>query len=190
MATTPHLPARQTVILEGPDRHLRIDHNVLLPTLRSHEILVRTVAVALNPCDYKMHERFPCPGAIDGCDFSGIVIAIGSDVHSMETTGNLFRIGDRVCGAVHGSNPIRPDSGSFAEYLVSEAEFTLRFPDGMSFEGAAALGGTGLATLGMALFKELALPGSPEKPADKAETVLVYGGSSSVGTMATQLLRM
>ncbi|KAI9848706.1 MAG: putative secondary metabolism biosynthetic enzyme [Sclerophora amabilis] len=187
MAISPSLPPRQTAILEGDDLHLRIEQNAPLPTLRPDEVLVRTMAVALNPCDYKMHERFPCPGAIDGCDFSGIIVGIGAGVSA---TGKSFRIGDRVCGAVHGSNPIRPESGSFAEYIASEAEFTLRFPDSMSFEGAAALGGTGLATLGMALFRALELPGTPEDPVQNPETVLVYGGSSSVGTMAMQLLRI
>lgn len=181
------LPTRQTVILEGDDLRLRIEDDAPLPTLRPDEVLVRTMAVALNPCDYKMHERFPCPGAIDGCDFSGVVVGVGSAVSE---TGVSFQMGDRVCGAVHGSNPIRPESGSFAEYIASEAEFTLKVPDTMSFEEAAALGGTGLATLGMALFRVLDLPGTPEEPAQKPETVLVHGGSSSVGTMALQLLQM
>jgi NADPH:quinone reductase-like Zn-dependent oxidoreductase len=178
-----HLPQGQTVILEGDDLRLQIRQNVPIPTPRPDELLIRTKAVALNPCDYKMHERFPYPGAIDGCDFAGVVVALGS-----EAVG--FRVGDRVCGAVHGSNPLRPESGSFAEYLVSEAEFTLRIGNEMSFPEAAALGGTGLATLGMALFKTLQLPGTPQEPAAQPETVLVHGGSSSVGTMAIQLLRL
>ncbi|GAP90884.1 putative zinc-binding dehydrogenase family [Rosellinia necatrix] len=177
------LPSGQTVILEGDDGHLRITHNAPIPTPRSDELLIRTKAVALNPCDYKMHERFPCAGAVDGCDFAGVVVAMGSEVAG-------FAVGDRVCGAVHGSNPLRPESGSFAEYLVCEAEFTLKVGDGMSFEEAAALGGTGLATLGMALFRTLQLQGTPEEQAVKPEVVLVHGGSSSVGTMAIQLLRL
>ncbi|EAW09121.1 zinc-binding alcohol dehydrogenase family protein [Aspergillus clavatus NRRL 1] len=185
--TTIRLPSKQTVILEGDDLRLRIDDNAPLPVLRPDEVLVRTMAVAINPCDYKMHERFPSPGAVDGCDFSGVILAIGAGVPSL---GVSFQIGDRVCGAVHGSNPIRHDSGSFAEYIASEAEFTLKIPDSMSFEEAAALGGTGLATLGMALFRTLELPGTPEEPAQKPLTVLVHGGSSSVGTMAMQLLRL
>ncbi|KAF7182336.1 hypothetical protein CNMCM7691_001816 [Aspergillus felis] len=187
ISSTPNQPPKQTVILEGDDLRLRIEHNAPLPVLRPDEVLVRTMAVALNPCDYKMHERFPSPGAIDGCDFSGIILAIGSAVPSLRVS---FEIGDRVFGAVHGSNPIRHESGSFAEYIASEAQFTLKIPDSMSFEEAAALGGTGLATLGMALFRTLELPGTPEEPAQNPQTVLVHGGSSSVGTIAMQLLRL
>ncbi|RDL33255.1 Alcohol dehydrogenase superfamily, zinc-type [Venustampulla echinocandica] len=193
------LPSHQTVICEGHDHRLRVEHNASLPALGAGEVLVRNKAVAINPCDYKMHERFPCVGAIDGCDFAGVVVAVGSDV----AASGSFRAGDRVCGAVHGSNPLRPESGSFAEFMVSESEFTLKIHPDMSFEHAAALGGTGLATLGMALFHPSALglprtPGAEETAAAaatapakiKRQTVLVHGGSSSVGTMAMQLVRL
>ncbi|KAI0109880.1 putative zinc-binding dehydrogenase family oxidoreductase [Daldinia grandis] len=182
------MPRHQTVICEGEDHLLRVNHDASLPSLGSGDILVQNKAVAINPCDYKMHERFPCPGAIDGCDFAGVVAAVGAAV----SESGSFRVGDRVCGAVHGSNPLRADTGSFAEWLVSESEFTLKIPSGMSFEQAAAIGGTGLATLGMALFhaSALGLPGTPEEPASKPRTVLVHGGSSSVGTMAIQLVRL
>ncbi|KAI3317089.1 GroES-like protein [Xylariaceae sp. AK1471] len=177
------LRTKRVALVESDDHDIRIKHNAPLPILKSNELLVQTKAVAINPCDYKMHERFPCPGAVDGCDFAGIVIGLGTDVTS-------FSLGDRVCGAVHGSNPLRPDSGAFAEYIASESEFTLKMSPQMTFLEAAGLGGTGLATLGMALFKALALPGTPEQPAERKLTVLVHGGSSSVGTMAIQLLRL
>lgn len=177
------LPTTRVALVEGDNHELRIEHHAPLPILRPDEVLVHTRAVAINPCDYKMHERFPCPGAVDGCDFAGVVVGLGSDV-------TIFGIGDRVCGAVHGSNPLRPEAGAFAEYIASESEFTLRIPPEMTFKEAAGLGGTGLATLGMALFKTLALPGTPLEPAAKPHIVLVHGGSSSVGTMAIQLLRL
>ncbi|KAK5635447.1 hypothetical protein RRF57_011159 [Xylaria bambusicola] len=177
------LPSTRIAVVEGNDHRLIIDDNAPLPNVRPDEILVHVKAVAINPCDYKMHERFPCPGAVDGCDFSGVIVAIGSEVANLS-------IGDRVCGAVHGSNPVRPESGAFANYIVSESEFTLKVPDSMSFEEAAGLGVTGLATLAMALFKALALPGTLDEPAPKSRTVLVHGGSSSVGTMAIQLVRL
>ncbi|KAL0941606.1 zinc-binding dehydrogenase family [Colletotrichum truncatum] len=168
------LPATRVAVVEGEDHQLKIELQAPLPNLKPNEVLIQTKAVAINPCDYKMHERFPFPGAVDGCDFAGVVVRLGSEVTS-------FGIGDRVCGAVHGSNPLRPESGAFAEYIVSESEFTLKIPQGMTFQKAAGLGGTGLATLGMALFKALALPGTPEQPAEKPRMVLVHGGSSSVG---------
>ncbi|KAK8072676.1 zinc-binding dehydrogenase family oxidoreductase [Apiospora saccharicola] len=177
------LPTKRTAVVEGSDHKLRIEQNVPMPTVKPGEILVKTKTVAINPCDYKMHERFPCPGAVDGCDFAGTVVGVGSDVSG-------FGVGDRVCGAVHGSNPLMAQSGAFADYIASDSEFTLKMPPQMTFLEAAGLGGTGLATLGMALFKALALPGTPREPAANPLVVLVHGGSSSVGTMAVQLLRL
>jgi NADPH:quinone reductase-like Zn-dependent oxidoreductase len=149
-------------------------------------VLVKVHAVALNPCDYKMASRFPSPGAIDGCDFSGTVVAQGPVAEKIRS----FQVGDRVCGAVHGSNPIDHQSGSFAEYVAIDAEFLFKIPDSLSFDDAAAIGGTVVGTLGLVFFDSLALSGSLAKPAEKPAVVLVYGGSTSVGTMSIQLLKL
>ncbi|EHK97306.1 putative protein TOXD [Glarea lozoyensis 74030] len=61
--------------------------------------------------------------------------------------------------------------------------------DEMSFEEAATMG-SGIGTMGLALFRSLGVPGYPGEPALKPKHVLVYGGSSATGTMAIQLLRL
>jgi NADPH:quinone reductase-like Zn-dependent oxidoreductase len=114
------------------------------------------------------------------------VVAIGPEA----ARASKFRLGKRVFGAVHGSNPMDLQSGSFAEYVAIDIGFLFRVPDYVSFETAAAIGGTGLGTLGLALYRFLGLTGTPWHPADKEEYVLVYGGSTSVGTLALQLLRL
>jgi NADPH:quinone reductase-like Zn-dependent oxidoreductase len=142
------------------------------------------VAVALNPCDFKMPYRFPSPGATSGNDFAGVVVAVGPNI------AKPFKIGDRVFGAVYGANPIDHESGAFAQYLRADPEFTFNMPDSMSFETAASIGASVIATLGLALFRALRIPFTPEQPAEKPKQVLVWGGSTTVGTMAIQLLRM
>jgi len=133
-----------------------------------------------------MPDNFPTAGAIDGCDFAGTVVAIGAAVTQP------FRIGDRVCGAVHGSNPANLLSGSFAEYVCATADILLKIPDGVSWEQGAAVGGVPLGTLGLAFWEFLGLPFDPEHPATKEESfpVLVYGGGTATGTMAIQLLKL
>jgi NADPH:quinone reductase-like Zn-dependent oxidoreductase len=182
------LPSTQTVIKQDSNGSLIIEKASPLPELRSDRLLVKVEYVAINPCDWKMSERFPAPGAVDGCDFSGTVVALGSDVSK---TGR-FKVGQKVCGGVHGSNPIDPTTGSFADYLSADAEFTFRVPDYMDLKEAAAVGGTGIGTMGLALSKSLQLPGSPTQPVsgDESQHVLVYAASTSVGTLATQLLRL
>ncbi|KAK1957318.1 GroES-like protein [Colletotrichum sublineola] len=178
-----HIPATRTAVVQGSDKCLMIDHNVAMPHPRPNELLVQVKAVAINPCDYKMYECFPCPGVVDGCDFAGVVVGLGSDVTD-------FKVGDKVCGAVYGSNPSRPESGLFAEYTISESEFTLKLPPNMSFREAMGLGTIGLSTIRMAIYKGLMLLGSLMEPAEKPQIVLVHGASSSVGTMSLQLLRL
>ena len=182
------LPAAQTAIVQDENGVLIIKHKAALPALRPDRILVKVSHVALNPCDWKMAERFPAAGAVDGCDFSGVVIALGSD---SSKTGQ-FKVGDRVCGAVHGSNPIDRTTGSFADYVSADAEFVFKVPDRMSIEQAAAVGGTGMGTIGLALKKALKLNGSPLNPVseEEAKEVLVYAASTSVGTLATQVLKL
>lgn len=184
--TSPSLPKTQTVIRQQEDCSLGISQNVPLPPLYEPEmILIKTVAVPLNPCDWKMPARFPCPGATDGCDFAGIIVQI-----SPNCTRQDLNIGDKVFGAVHGSNPARVDSGSFAEYIAAFADFVFKVPDGMSWEEAAAFGGIGIGTIGVGLFYSLKLPGTIQRPAEKPCFVLVNGGASASGTMAIQCLKL
>jgi NADPH:quinone reductase-like Zn-dependent oxidoreductase len=65
----------------------------------------------------------------------------------------------------------------------------MKIPDKMSFEEAASLG-TGIGTMGLALFHNLGVPGYPTQQATDPKVVLVYGGSTASGTMALQLLKM
>lgn len=179
----PDPPATQTAIITQSDTKLGISHNAPVPDLEPTMVLIKNVAVPLNPTDYKMPAYFPSPGAINGCDFTGTIIAMGSAVK------RALKVGDRVCGAVHGANPIRHQSGTFAEYVEADPDFIIKVPKDMAWEAAAAIGGAVIGTVGLGLFHSLGLPG-PEKPANKAFVVLVYGGSTACGTMAIQLLKL
>ncbi|OBT52390.1 hypothetical protein VE04_07577 [Pseudogymnoascus sp. 24MN13] len=108
-------------------------------------------------------------------------------------------IGDRVAGAVHGNNSLEPRVGAFAQYVGATAELLLKIPDTMTFEESSTLG-IGLATAGLALFRELEIPVSIEDLIDRAGPdsdvtsnaawVLVSGGSTATGTRAIQLLKL
>ena len=67
-----------------------------VPELRSGYILVRTVAVALNPTDWTSLDAVGDPGTIVGCDYAGIVEQVGS------AGSNRFKIGDKIAGFAHG----------------------------------------------------------------------------------------
>lgn len=178
------LPSIQTAVIQDPYGAPAVIDSLPLPPLLPGTVLVRTVAVALNPCDYKMGTSFPTPGAIIGNDFAGIVVAIDTQ------TETVFRIGDRVCGLVHGSNPADTSNGAFAQYVRAHVDLLLRIPEGLPIEQASTLG-LGLATNCLALWEGgLRLEFNPENVAEEPMPVLVYGGSTATGTLATQLLRL
>ena len=186
------LPSSQTSIRQGPAGVPIIQSASPLPPLESDMILVRAVAVAVNPTDFKMIDNFPSPGATPGCDFAGIVVAIGPAVNPAREKGHhdLLCIGDRVCGGVHGSNPLRPLVGAFSTYVAAFGDCVLKVPQATNWEQAAALGGAVPGTLGLALVESLGLDIGPRKSADKPVYVLVYGGSTASGTLAIQLLNL
>ena len=186
MAALNDLPASQTAIIQHEGGVLRITHDLPIPELEPHQILVKTAAVALNPCDFKMPLRFPTPGLWDGCDFAGTIVALGSKAAAQ----GRFCLGDLAFGAVQGSNLSDPVSGAYCEYIRTEPDLTFQLPKGIALNDAPPLSGTAIATLGVALFWSLQLPGTLETPAVKSEAVLVYGGSSTIGLLAIQMVKL
>lgn len=154
-----------------------------IPSLRDEYILVKTVAVALNPTDWK-HIDFglASPGCLIGCDYAGVVEAVGPKVKKP------FKKGDRIAGFAHGGNSVQPEDGAFAEYIVVKGDLQMPIPASLSFEEAATLG-VGINTVGQALYQSLKLA-PPSAPLDKPQYILVYGGSTATGTLGIQFARL
>ncbi|KAF1968448.1 putative zinc-binding oxidoreductase ToxD [Bimuria novae-zelandiae CBS 107.79] len=137
------------------------------------ELLLKTVAVALNPTDWK-HVGFGIPTRPTvGCDFAGVVEDVGPAV-------TRFKKGDRVWGMVHGSNQLRPDNAAFQEYLYAKEGVTVKIADDMSFEEAASLGG---------MYQEMPIPW-PNNPLREKKQILIYGGSSATGALGIQFAKL
>jgi NADPH:quinone reductase-like Zn-dependent oxidoreductase len=177
------LPRTQKAIIAGNDLDFLISSDVPVAELDPELILIKNVAVALNPVDTKLVGDFVTPGVTFGFDCAGVVVAIGSAVK------RNIKPGDRVCGSADGMNRDRPSGGAFAEYVTLHGELALKIPASMSFEEASALG-TAIASGCMALFSSLKIPASlTSPPKEEPFHVLVYGGSSTTGTMAIQLIK-
>ncbi|KAI5917071.1 putative alcohol dehydrogenase [Camillea tinctor] len=185
MSVSLDLPKTQRAIVANDMLDYCIREDISLPPLEDGSVIIKTEAVSLNPVDTKMVGPFVTSGAIFGTDASGIVVAMGATVAA---SGRL-KIGDRVCGATEGMEGLRPLSGTFAEYVSLDGGMALKMPDNMSFEVGAGMG-LRIATAGMALFYSLGLPIQLlTEPTDQPLDVLVYGGATSTGTMAIQLLK-
>jgi NADPH:quinone reductase-like Zn-dependent oxidoreductase len=73
-----------------------------IPDLADDYLLVRTVAVALNPTDWTTLDAPGDTGTIVGCDYAGFVEKVGSAVQ------RDWKVGDRVAGWAHGGESFRP----------------------------------------------------------------------------------
>ncbi|ORY02576.1 oxidoreductase-like protein [Clohesyomyces aquaticus] len=159
-----------------------------IPPLRSPtDLLIKTSAVALNPTDWK-HMEWASGSTTMGCDFSGTIVSLGSSVNSS------FKEGDRVFGAVHGSNVLGHDDGAFAEYVLCDENLCMRVPEGMGFEEAATLG-VGVATVGQGMYQKMGLPWPRSEESENVEensmgAILIYGGSSAMGAYGIQFAKL
>jgi NADPH:quinone reductase-like Zn-dependent oxidoreductase len=167
--------------------------DVPIPTPGPNQILVKTVAIAANPTDWKHILNGSQPGFIVGSDGSGIVTRIGSDVKD-------FKEGDFVSTFVHGS--FSDKIGTFAEYFVANPNATIKYdpsilkedkvlkdgqtyPSGIidSFEGAASVT-LGLVTVVLSFSGNLNI-----SKADKGKSILIWGGAGATGILAIQIAK-
>ncbi|GAA5857796.1 hypothetical protein JCM5353_002635 [Sporobolomyces roseus] len=150
------------------------------PTAGKDQIVVKNCAIALNPTDWKHRDAVSPPGSILGCDFAGTVEEVGEGVTNVKK-------GDRVAGFVHGGR--KDHEGSFAQYVLATATLVWKVPESVSWEEAAASGGIAPQTAVQALYMRLNL-NHPSNPSKESTPVLVWGGTSSVGLYAVQLLKL
>lgn len=81
--------------IQGPGE-VKLVSDLPIPKLRDGHILVRVVAVALNPTDFELIRLANEKGPVSGCDYAGVVEEVGSGVT------NGLKAGDRVAGWTHG----------------------------------------------------------------------------------------
>ncbi|KAI0468876.1 GroES-like protein [Xylaria cf. heliscus] len=158
----------------------RLAEDVDIPVPQRGSMLVRVHAVALNPRDAKIVDFNNAPGSLGGCDFAGVVVTVGEGV-------TRFKQGDRILAVTFGSDVSEKTKGAFAEFALAEEDISSHIPEAFSFTQACSIG-LSMATAGLALFQapglQLSMLGGT------GEAVLVSGGATATGTMATQLLKM
>jgi NADPH:quinone reductase-like Zn-dependent oxidoreductase len=156
---------------------------------RENEIVVKNHAVAINPLDWinQVAGTIASPWIkypfVLGEDLAGEVVEIGKAV-------TRFKVGDRVLGHALGTdkNPNTSAESAFQTYTVLLAHMVAPIPGTMSYESAAVLP-LALSTAACGLFQkdQLALHYPSAAPKPTRETLLVWGGSTSVGSNAIQL---
>jgi enoyl reductase len=148
----------------GPDVLAPIDVADASPS--AGQLGVRIEAIGVNPIDAKLRSGLRSSSPLEkprvpGTDAAGVVTAVGNGVEG-------FRVGDAVA--------LRGVPGSYAEAVVVDATLATPRPSTVSAAEAAALGvpaGTAYQSL-----RSLAV--------GAGDTLLLHGGSGSVGQAAIQ----
>ncbi|KZV71797.1 GroES-like protein [Peniophora sp. CONT] len=188
------VPSRQKALLLprcGPDAAYELGERAV-PYPGAGEVLIRNTAVALNPIDafgirvmglYVSNYGWP---AVAGYDAAGTIAVLGPDVKG-------WAVGDVVLY----QGWFKADYGAFQEYTLSDASLIARVPDNITIEKAATVP-SGFSTAVFSLYNApgehsigLTAPweeGGRGKYAGQA--ALVIGGSSSMGQLAIQMLRI
>ena len=177
------LPNAAAWIVEAKAKPLEVKSAPYTPP-GDNEIVVMNRAVAINPVDAVSQARAIFPlnyPAILGSDVAGEVIEVGLSVTS-------FSKGDRVLGFALGSVSKRSCEGAFQHYTVLLAHMASKIPASLSFDHAAVMP-LGLSTAAAGLYQKgyLELQHPSVEPKLTGKTLLVWGGSSSVGCNAIQL---
>ena len=137
------------------------------PVARTGEVLVETVATAVNKADTLQRKGHypPPPGESDiiGLECSGRIVALGPEVEG-------WSVGDEVCAVLAG--------GGYAERVAVPAGQLMPVPAGIDLVTAAALPEVA-CTVWSNVFMTAGL--------QAGDTFLVHGGAGGIGTLAIQL---
>ena len=161
----------KAVLLHGYGDVSRLSYeDAAMPVPAAGEVLVKTIAVSINPIDWKLRrgdlkEMMPLAfPAILGRDLSGEVVAVGEGVIGLTA-------GDSVFGLVNRS---------YAEYVVCKPEDVAKTPEGLDPIDAAALP---LVLLTGAQVIEVGIRPSP------GQVILVTGAIGGVGRTAVHVAK-
>jgi NADPH:quinone reductase-like Zn-dependent oxidoreductase len=148
-----------------------------MPVPRDHEVLVRVHAAGVNPFDWyavegyvNQYVHFSLP-AVLGRDVSGIVEAVGTDVHDVAP-------GDAVYGQTD------PQShGTFADYTAIDSFRLAKKSEDLDHIESASLPNVMLAAWNGVL------AGDTGANLQAGQTLLIHGAAGGIGSIAVQLAK-
>ena len=154
----------------GPPSVLKL-HRLPVPHPGSSEVLIALHTAGVGSWDASIRDgswRPPGPTKfplIPGTDGSGTIVARGSRVTRLQ-------VGDRVYAYEFGNR----HGGFYAEFAVAHADHVGRVPKSLDLREAGAAATTGLT----------ALQGIRAMQVRRGQTILIFGASGAVGTIAMQ----
>lgn len=147
--------------------------DIKAPEPAANEVLVRNMAVGVNPVDFKIREgQYPEVSADKlpltlGREVAGLIEAVGQDVQG-------FNLGDRVFAMIGAD-------GGYAQYSRVSAAHLAIIPSSIDWRHAA-----GIPLAAHTAWQALVVHGQLQ-PGQK---VLIHGGTGGVGHFAVQFARV
>lgn len=183
------MPSNSAAWMLGPKQRLQVKE-APYPKPGPREVVVRNRALAINPIDWILQSqgtamafgwiKYPF---VFGHDVSGEIVQVGEQV-------NNFKIGDRVTGQALSVDKTINNSayGAFQHYTILLARNAATIRKTMTYEQASVLP-LAYATASNGLFEkdQLNLEYPRLETRSTGKTVLIWGGSTSVGICAIQL---
>ena len=172
MADVPELMRAVAINRNGGPRVLKyVDFRTPLP--KGDEVLVKVHATSVNPNDLLFRNgdfiiRKPMPHIL-GSDLAGEIVELGEGVKG-------WNIGDRITASFETLG--RERDGTYAEYCTIPADELIKLPDDLDYQTAVSAGAS-FVTAWVALVNNGNIK--------KADRVVIYAASSSVGTAAVQI---
>jgi NADPH2:quinone reductase len=158
------------------DERSLADVEIPKPTAKGRDLLVKVMAISVNPIDTKMRKnRATVNGPqILGWDVAGIVEEVGGECE-------FFKLGDQVYYAGELSR-----QGCNAEFHLVDERIVGKKPMSLDFPQAAAFPLTSI-TAYESLFERLKVDKS--KSANQGKSILIVGAAGGVGSIAVQLAK-
>ncbi|KAK3678416.1 hypothetical protein LTR78_001713 [Recurvomyces mirabilis] len=181
------MTSNQAAWLDGKEQKLRVA-SADMPKAEADDIVIKVFATAINPVDWKIQDSgyfvqtWPM---IIGEDAAGEVVEVGSSVQR-------FKKGDRVTGHNISLASGQAADGAFQLYSRIKAAKAAHLPSNVSYASGSVLP-LALDTAAVGLYsplegdKGMGLPMPSLSPKPSGKTIVVWGGSSSVGALVIQL---
>ncbi|XP_057810982.1 2-methylene-furan-3-one reductase-like [Salvia miltiorrhiza] len=157
---------------------LQLESDVAAPEIKDDQVLIKVVAAALNPVDYKRRLGLfkatdsPLP-IVPGFDVAGVVVRVGSEVRNLKEGDEVY--GDIIEKAFEDPKQM----GSLAEFTAAEEKLLALKPKNLDFVEAASL----------PLALETAYEGLERAGFSEGKSILVLGGAGGVGSLVIQLAK-
>lgn len=191
MTDTEAPPTMRAAVIEGPGA--LVVRELERPVPAAGELLVRVEYCGVCGTDlHSVLEGWATPGSVVGHEWSGRVVAAGSEVDSVQA-GDLVVGGPPWCGDCEFCRAGRPSqcphdplrsgggghSGAFAEYVVAAAHSVHRAPDSLDARTAALAEPLAVALHGLTLAR---------LPHDVASCRVLVSGAGPLGLLVVAAL--